>query len=64
MYFDTITDLTELEAQHRTLTKQYHPDGGGNAEDFKIMQLEYEHLKSILEGTAATEAQEKKFPSN
>ena len=39
-----IHSLDDLKAEYWTLAKQHHPDKGGNAETFKLMQNEYDNL--------------------
>jgi hypothetical protein len=41
--------LVELKKLYRQLSKKYHPDMGGNAENFKIINAEYEDCKQDLE---------------
>ena len=50
-YFNNCKTAEELKKEYRKLAKQLHPDLGGNAEEFKLMQNEYEkmweRLKSV-----------------
>ena len=44
-YFSSsIKSVEELKAEYRKLAKQYHPDAGGNAQDFEVMKSEYDAL--------------------
>lgn len=40
-----------LKAEFRTLAKKLHPDTGGNADEFKAMQAEFEEIARNLDGT-------------
>ena len=40
-YFNNITTPEELKKQFRALSIKFHPDRGGNAEDFREMMSEY-----------------------
>lgn len=46
-YFDTIRTIPEGKKLHRQLVKELHPDTGGNADDFRAMQQEWEELQLI-----------------
>ncbi len=43
-YFTDCKTAEELKKAYRTWAKKLHPDLGGNAEEFKVMQAEYEKL--------------------
>lgn len=43
-YFKDCKTAEELKKAYRTWAKKLHPDLGGNAEEFKVMQNEYEKL--------------------
>ena len=43
-YFHNCKTAEELKKAYRTWAKKLHPDLGGNAEEFKVMQNEYEKL--------------------
>ena len=50
-YFKNCKTAEELKKSYREWAKKLHPDLGGNAEEFKAMQNEYEklweHLKNV-----------------
>ena len=43
-YFHNCHTAEDVKKQYRENAKKYHPDLGGNAEDFKEMRNEYERL--------------------
>ena len=43
-YFTDCKTAEELKKAYRAWAKKLHPDLGGNAEEFKVMQAEYEKL--------------------
>ena len=53
-WFNDPRTVEELKRQYRDLTKKHHPDLGGNAEDMKTINNEYDQLfaslKNIHEG--------------
>ncbi len=54
-YFANIKTAEELRKVYRELCLTLHPDRGGNEEDFKAMQAEFESLKAaFMNGTAGT----------
>ena len=62
MYFKDCTTAEELKKAYHKAAARLHPDAGGNAEEFKAMQKEYEkafdRLKNVHK-TAAGETYEK-----
>lgn len=48
MYFVNITTIEELRKAYKQLAKRLHPDNGGNAEDFKAMNAEYDKAFSRI----------------
>jgi curved DNA-binding protein CbpA len=46
-FFDNIKSKKDLKKSYRELSKKMHPDKGGNAEEFKKMQNEYDKLKNL-----------------
>ena len=54
-YFANIKTADELRKIYRELCLTLHPDRGGNEEEFKAMQTEFESLKAaFMNGTAGT----------
>ena len=54
-YFANIKTAEELRKVYRELCLTLHPDRGGNEEDFKAMQAEFESMKAdFTNGTAGT----------
>lgn len=43
-YFHNCHTAEDVKHQYRENAKKYHPDLGGNPEDFKAMRIEYERL--------------------
>lgn len=43
-YFHNCRTAEDVKHQYRKNAKKYHPDLGGNPEDFKAMRIEYERL--------------------
>lgn len=48
-WFNNITTIEELKKAFRALVKQNHPDIGGNLEDMKEINNEYEIMFSFIE---------------
>jgi hypothetical protein len=44
MYFQNVFDLEQAKFRYRSLAKQLHPDKGGSALQFQLMQEEYKTL--------------------
>ena len=58
-YFNNFPYTVEnLKAEFRALCLTMHPDKGGNADDFKAMNAEYNSILKNLDGTTAREAEE------
>ena len=53
-YFSDCKTAEELKKAYRTWAKKLHPDLGGNAEEFKVMQAEYERLWERLKNIHKT----------
>lgn len=47
-FFKSVTDLKELKKQYRKLALKFHPDRGGNEEDFILLKEEYEQIYQRL----------------
>ena len=47
-WFKNITTIEELRKQYRSLMKEHHPDMGGNTEDAKQINDEYDRLYALL----------------
>ena len=47
-WFTNVHTVEELRKQYRQLMKKHHPDVGGNTEDAKQINAEYERLFAIL----------------
>lgn len=54
-YFNNINNAEELRAKYRAYCLTMHPDRGGNEEDFKAMQEEFETLKKQYQSGARFE---------
>ena len=53
-YFIDCKTAEELKKAYRTWAKKLHPDLGGNAEEFKVMQAEYERMWERLKNVHKT----------
>ena len=53
-YFKDCKTAEELKKAYRTWAKKLHPDLGGNAEEFKVMQAEYERMWELLKNVHKT----------
>lgn len=49
-YFENVNNLEELKSEYRKLALKYHPDRGGDVEEFKKISLEYEKLLKEFKG--------------
>lgn len=47
-YFFNVQTAEELKATYKELAKKFHPDNGGDAEEFKAMQNEFTSLFNVL----------------
>ena len=54
-WFTNVHTVEELRKQYRQLMKKHHPDVGGNTEDAKQINAEYERLFAILSRQEAQE---------
>jgi DnaJ-class molecular chaperone len=55
-YFDGISDKEEIKKRYRKLANKLHPDKGGDTEEFKKMQSDYEStLKKSTEKTSVSD---------
>lgn len=53
-YFADCKTAEELKKAYRAWAKKLHPDLGGNAEEFKVMQAEYERMWERLKNVHKT----------
>jgi len=53
-YFIDCKTAEELKKAYRAWAKKLHPDLGGNAEEFKVMQAEYERMWERLKNVHKT----------
>ena len=53
-YFIDCKTAEELKKTYRAWAKKLHPDLGGNAEEFKVMQAEYERMWERLKNVHKT----------
>ena len=56
--FEGISTLTELKAQYRKLAFMFHPDHGGDLEQMKVLNNEYDRLFNILKNDYNAKAKE------
>jgi len=54
-WFTNVRTVEELRKQYRQLMKKHHPDVGGNTEDAKEINSEYDHLYAALSRKEAQE---------
>ncbi|MCY8497779.1 DnaJ domain-containing protein [Bacillus atrophaeus] len=53
-FFKSVTDIKELKKQYRKLAMEFHPDRGGNEDDFILLKEEYDQLyKQLSKGSAS-----------
>lgn len=57
-FSSNITTMEDLRREYRRLAKLHHPDAGGDTEDMKQINAEYDRLYAVLSRQEA--AQEKK----
>jgi hypothetical protein len=48
MYFNAPYTESNIKKQYRELSKKLHPDKGGNADNFNLMQHEYNALQKQI----------------
>ena len=56
--FNNINSIEELKKEYKRLALQLHPDMGGDAEEFKKMQNEYERLFEVLKNKDTKKTEE------
>ena len=54
-WFTNVRTVEELRKQYRQLMKKHHPDVGGNTEDAKQINAEYDRLYAVLSRQEAQE---------
>ena len=54
-FSSNISTMEELRREYRRLAKLHHPDAGGNTEDMKQINAEYDRLYAILSRQEAQE---------
>ena len=52
-YFFNIQTAEELKSEYKKLAIKFHPDNGGDAEQFKAMQAEFTTLFNVLKNVHA-----------
>lgn len=52
-YFNGCDTPEEMKERYRVLAKQFHPDRGGNAEDFRELKAQYEKRLQELAAKAS-----------
>jgi curved DNA-binding protein CbpA len=55
-FFGKITSFDDLRSQYRRLAMQHHPDCGGNSEDMKLLNAEYDSLFRVWNPKKASAA--------
>lgn len=63
-WFTNVHTVEELRKQYRQLMKEHHPDVGGNTEDAKQINAEYERLFAILSRQEAQERPQREQDTN
>ncbi|USF28500.1 hypothetical protein N510_003462 [Firmicutes bacterium ASF500] len=61
-FSSNISTMEDLRREYRRLAKLHHPDAGGDTEDMKQINAEYDRLYAVLSRQEAT--QEKKEPQD
>lgn len=51
IYFKDCETLMDLKVKYRKLAKIYHPDAGGTNDEMRVINTEYDYLKSRLKST-------------
>ena len=54
-FTSNISTMEELRREYRRLAKLHHPDAGGDTEDMKQINAEYDHLFDVLSRQEAQE---------